>query len=158
MKKQILLFSALMIFTAGSAFAKLGIGAAFSYGLNNGTQLPGTAITVSHPDLPGTILGVNVKSDEGNFNLGVFDDWWLRQANLTGMIDYFAGLGLYGNLAVTDNETGLSLGGRIPIGARIFPIEILEIYIEVAPYAGLSTGTDFIETGFQGDFGLRIWL
>lgn len=155
-------FIALFLMLATGLFAKTGVGAAFSYGLDTGAG--GAALNISHKAIPGTIFGITANISNGNTAIGIYDDWWLYQSNLAGAIDLYLGPGLFVNFNASEgqDQVDINAGFRLPIGLRLFPITPLELFIEVAPTltpitnSGVSISGSSI--GAQGALGIRFWF
>ena len=155
MKKKILvLVSALLIFSAANAFS-WGIGGAF--GLPLGDDVPGANALLSlKVDQFPFIMGIGFSIGQDTANFGFTADWHMIRQNLTGMLNWYAGPGLY----VAYAGDTFHLGGRVPVALYIFPIDALELFVEVAPTlsAGLGDPITFPNFGIQSSFGFRFWF
>ncbi len=156
MQKRIVIIAlVLMAVVAMSGFAEtLGVGAAFSLTALGG--LPSSAmLSVKIPQMP-ILWGVAAQFGAGNFNLGLTADWWLYQQNLVSFIGLYVGPGLYMSL-----PQPFEIGGRVPIGLSAFPLDFLELFVEVAPALVLfSSDTVVTIPNFrlQGAVGIRFWF
>lgn len=137
-----------------SAVYSIGIGA--SFGVNSLGDNPGTSTMLSLKlDQMPFLLGIGANSGGGGFVVGATADWWFVNANLVNFINYYAGPGIYA--AVGSNT--LDFGGRLPLGLNAFPLDFLELFIEIAPTLGV--GLDpfvFPKFGLQSALGLRFWF
>ncbi len=152
MKKRIIMASLVLVLSVPAAFS-WGLGAAFSIDAMGG--LPSSALlSVRTPDQP-IVLGVGVQLSQEHFNLGMTADWWLVHNELTNIISYYIGPGLY----LVAPET-LEVGGRVPVGLQVFPIEPLELFLEIAPAQSLVTGNgvQIPDISVQSAFGFRFWF
>jgi hypothetical protein len=100
----------------------------------------------------------------GNFvpelHLAMTADYWLYHAQITGMLHWYFGLGVYGALSPSDASHSAA-GLRLPVALQIWPLdsELLEIFLEVAPAWVPITGAGFDAGNFQAQLalGFRIW-
>lgn len=156
MRKKIVVIALVLIaVVAMGGFAeKIGIGAAF--GLNALGGLPSSAmLSVKIPQLP-ILWGVAAQFGAGNFNAGVTADWWLYQQDLGSSIGLYVGPGLYLSL-----PEPFEIGGRIPIGLNAFPLDFLEVFVELAPalvFFSSDTGVTIPDIRLQGAAGFRFWF
>ncbi|HAW85786.1 MAG: hypothetical protein A2087_10520 [Spirochaetes bacterium GWD1_61_31] len=132
-----------------------GIGA--EYGIPALGGLPQNAmLTFKVSEVP-FVVGIGMQLGQSNFNLGLTLDWWLHHQHLVGIIDLYAGPGLYLML-----PSSFILGGRIPVGLRIWPLgsSLLEVFLEIAP--GLtfidSSGVNIPNFTLQAAVGFRFWF
>ena len=154
MNKKVLILAVLffVIFSA-SAFS-WGLGVAF--GLNALGDLPGPGIMLSGKvdQLP-FLFGVGLTISETYFNLGVTADWHFLRENLTGILNYYIGAGAF--IGVGTNN--FALGARLPLALYIFPIEKLEVFLELAPALGIGFNpVRFPTFNIQGALGFRYWF
>jgi len=143
----------LVAVTIGATAQTFGIGGAFSIDSLGG--LPSSAmLSVKVPQLP-MLWGVGLQLSENDFNMAFTADWWLYQQNLVSFLKLYVGPGLYLSL-----PNRIEFGGRVPIGINAYPIEVLELFLEVAPTLLLfsDTGIDIPSFGLQGAFGFRFWF
>ncbi|MFW6312591.1 MAG: hypothetical protein ACOC2N_01740 [Spirochaetota bacterium] len=143
----------LVAVTIGATAQPFGIGGAFSIDSLGG--LPSSAmLSVKVPQLP-MLWGVGLQVNENDFNMAFTADWWLYQQNLVSFINLYVGPGLYLSL-----PNRIEFGGRVPIGINAYPIEVLELFFEVAPTLLFfsDTGIDIPSFGLQGAFGFRFWF
>lgn len=157
MKKTALLILAVLILSTVSVSA-MGIGGAFSFdALGTESAIPGGALTIKLDNFA-PVFGFGVKAGDGNVNLGITADLWMHHAPLAGIVSLYVGPGAYANITVGDSNA-LDLGLRIPVGLQIFPIEPLELFIELAPKVGLGLNPlEFPTWGIQGALGFRFWF
>lgn len=155
MKKVWIIAAVLLVALAFSAGAQtFGIGGAFSVDAIGG--LPSNALlSVKFPQMP-ILWGIGAQVGEDNFNLALTADWWLFNQNLVGFLNLYAGPGLY--LALPET---IEFGGRVPIGVNAYPIDVLELFFEIAPtllFFSERAGVTIPEFGIQGAFGFRFWF
>ena len=142
-----------LVTTSASA---LGIGGAFSVGVLGG--LPSSAMLSVKFDQIRPILGLGVTVGSGSAQIGATADWWLYHATLAGPLSIYVGLGGYADIQ-TGSGGSLGLGARIPVGLQIFPIKPLELFLEIAPRAGVGLNPfSFPVFGLQGAAGFRFWF
>jgi hypothetical protein len=162
MKNKIIIMAlAALLFLPAAAFSDTGLGAAFTYGLDNGDHNTGAALSVNTPAIPGTVQNLSLKFSTDYFSFSVSDDWWVIQETLTGALDFYVGLGFYAGMSVIDNgDPDFALGGRAPIGLSIKPIDFAEFFLEVAPAMGLGFEPEihFPSWYVQGALGFRLWF
>ena len=149
MKKVVIIAIVLLLAVTFSAAADtLGIGGAFSLSAVGG--LPNSVLlSLKLPATP-FLFGVGAQLGD-NFNVAITADWWLFTTSLAGALNLYAGPGVY--VAVPDP---FQLGARIPVGINIYPIPILELFLEVAPTVEFIPNIP--EFGLQGAFGFRFWF
>ncbi len=148
-KRVVLITIALLLVVAASGFS-LGLGLA--YGLSPIGELPASNVLFSakFDQLP-FLMGLAFSLEEP-FRFGMTADWWMVQQPLAGMLNVYAGPGLYAGIARGDFDVGV----RIPLGLNIYPISVLELFLEVAPaIAFLPT---FPDVGLQAAVGFRFWF
>lgn len=158
-KRALIIGSCLLLVAAAGAFASsgMGIGGAFNLeivGPSGAGATPGLSALFSPPGVPimigaGAILG----SDQTSVLLTV--DWWLYQQPLVWKLGIYIGPGLY--LVIADP---FQLGVRVPVGFQIFPLEPLEVFLEIAPQLGIGFGdpVTFPEFSLVGALGVRFWF
>lgn len=154
-KKIVIIALILMAVLAVGAFADtFGVGAAWSLSALGG--LPNAAmLSVKIPQLP-IVWGLAAQFGTGDFNLGMTADWWLYQQNLVSFIGLYVGPGLYMSL-----PQPFEIGGRVPIGLNAFPLDFLELFVEVAPalmFFSSDSGVTIPNFRVQGAVGLRFWF
>jgi hypothetical protein len=153
MKKKVLIIAlALLAVTAASSFA-IGIGGSFAL---PGLGLPGTDVMLSAKldQLP-FLMGIGFTIGQNTFQLGFTADWWLFTENLVSFINLYAGPGLYVGIS-----EAIQLGARVPIGLNAYPLDILELFLEIAPTISATFGDpiSFPNFDWQGSFGFRFWF
>lgn len=154
--KKLVLALCLSLGLVTTGVSALGIGGAFSVGVLGG--LPNQAMLSIKLDHVRPIFGVGVSVGSGSAQIGATADWWLYHAALTGPVSIYLGLGAYGDFQ-TGSAGSIGLGARLPIGLQIFPLKPLELFLEIAPRAGLTFNTfQFPVFGLQGAAGFRFWF
>ncbi|MFP3960644.1 MAG: hypothetical protein ACLFUX_10785 [Spirochaetaceae bacterium] len=154
-RKMVVLVLALLMATAVAGFgATWGVGA--SFGIDALGGLPNQAmLSVKVPQLP-VLWGLGLQVGENEANLGLTADWWLYTTNLFSFVNLYVGPGLYAAL-----PDPLELGGRVPIGINAYPVEVFEVFFEVAPAMVLvsdRSGITIPDFAVQGAFGFRFWF
>jgi hypothetical protein len=160
MKKKITIFIALALLTIPAVYSETGLGAAFTYGLDNGANNTGAVLSISTPAIPGTVQNVRLTFDGTDyFSFSISDDWWVVQQNITGGLDFYIGLGFYTGITVAD-DVDFSLGARLPIGLSYRPVNFLELFLEAAPAMGVGFKPTiyFPSWNFQAALGMRLWF
>jgi hypothetical protein len=120
--------------------------------------LPNSAmLTFKTSQLPIT-FGLGMLLNQDVFNMGLTLDWWLWHQHLVGILDLYAGPGLY----VIVPET-FELGGRIPVGLQIWPLgtQLLELFVELAPGIRIISSESGVQIPaflLQAGFGFRFWF
>ncbi len=88
-------------------------------------------------------------------------DYWFVHNHLSGILDYYVGIGGYLGFATWGGSSAFALGARLPIGLQIWPVgSVLEIFLELAPaWVPINTaGVDPLTFEVQPAIGFRIWL
>lgn len=156
MKRRVVVLAFLLILVAATAgFAETwGVGGAFSIDALGG--LPSQAmLSAKFPQLP-ILWGVGLQVGEDEANLGLTADWWLYTTNLVSFVNLYVGPGLY-----TALPDPFELGGRVPVGLNAYPVDIFEIFFEIAPTLMLVSdreGINIPDFALQGAFGFRFWF
>ncbi len=145
--------AALLLIPASNAWS-WGIGA--SFGLNDLGGNPGQNVMASIKlDETPFLFGIGGRISDGNVTLGLTADWWMVHKNLVNFLNYYIGPGLY--FALSEE---IELGGRLPIGINAYPLDPLELFLEIAPTIALLApeGIEFPNLGLQGAIGFRFWF
>jgi hypothetical protein len=167
MKKRIILLALITIITAGTAFAdhptgKWGIGIMGRYGVGwGGIGYGGAALSLVVPKVP-IFWGINLGFGENWFSTGISGDKYIIERPLIAEVKlhWFLGVGAYINLDAGNNYFGLEAGARLPIGISWHILDILEVFLNIAPSLGVSIIPHFYfpTGGFPAEIGLRFWL
>lgn len=182
MKKYLLVLALAAFFAAGTAFADypdgLGIGVQFGFGGAWDDEYYGdpggnVALSLKIPSLP-VFWTVNMalNKDWWDFYLGVSGDYYFIHQALVPEInlDWYLGVGAVIEVGKTKEYKvlGKTYGGdlwlgtaaRLPVGLSIQPLDLLEIYFEVAPSIGawIFDEFEFPFGGWSGALGVRFWL
>lgn len=149
-KKVLLLVLAILLIASASAFATaVGVQGGLDFA---GTPYPSLALSFKLDELPMMFgLGWNIQDQ---ISIGASADWWMYNQNLTGIINLYMGPGIFGGFVI-GNTPSFNIGGRIAAGLQIFPIDPLEVFIELDPYLNLLPSPGL---GFQGAIGARFWF
>lgn len=161
MKKRVLLVLVVLALVSSGAWAKqkdIGIGVEYVFSYGSMGALNGFAITGSPPVLP-MVFGLNLSFGQGYLNLGVTADWWLYQRGISGPMGLYAGPGLFLALGLQSNSA-FAFGARGVLGLQFFPVEPLELFIEVAINVGLAVagGGAALSWGVPLSLGARFWF
>jgi len=156
MKSKVILFVlVLLLATAAMGVADTwGVGA--SFGIDALGGLPNQAmLSVKAPQLP-ILWGIGAQIGEDQTNIGLTADWWLYTTNLFSFVNLYVGPGLY-----TALPDPFELGGRVPVGFNAYPVDVFEIFLELAPTLVLVSdreGINIPDFALQGAFGFRFWF
>ena len=151
----VVVIALLFLSTAVYADLGLGIGAAFNLELFRAEGMyPGAALTISLPKIPLVIGGGALISGE-QFMVSITADWWVYNQRLVGIVGLYLGPGLYLKIG-----TPFELGIRVPVGFQIYPIDPLELFLELAPQIGLgfSDPIQIPVVTVAGALGFRFWF
>ena len=150
----------------------LGIGLLWGMGWGGSGYGPGSSLALSLkvPALP-VFWGINLGLGNHWFSVGVQGDVYFMGGYLVDTIlGWFLGFGLYGNFGASTRSgydaAIIGFGARLPIGLTFQPIDLLEIFFNIAPSIGLGiwtagehSGAEFPHGGiFNFEIGLRLWL
>ncbi len=152
-KKGLILAVVLVAVVATSGFS-LGIGGAF--GLQPVGGLPGSDVMLSAKfDSVPFLLGLGFALGQNDFELGFTADWWFVQQPLIDFLGIYVGLG--GFLGIAQD---FEIGARIPVGLNAYLLDVLELFLEIAPTitAQFADPIVFPKFALQGAFGFRFWF
>jgi hypothetical protein len=142
----------------------LGLGAVIrGGGGNDGFSGFDIGASVKFPSLP-IFWGFFAKIHSEYFGFGAIGDFYLIDADVideSGFnLDWFLGVGGYGNMVFWGDGLGLSAGGRLPIGLSCHITNNWEVFLDVAPNLGLSLAPEFHFPDFfvTGELGFRYWF
>jgi hypothetical protein len=151
--KSLIIAIVLLVAIAVPMTFATGVGAAFGLPIGG---LPGSNVMLSLrvSEIP-FLMGLGFSVGEDDFSLGLTGDWWMAKGNLFSFVNYYLGPGFY-----LGYQNSVLLGGRLPIGANIYPIKNLELFLELAPTLAVDIGEEitFPVFGVQGAFGVRFWF
>lgn len=168
MKKILFVFVLVAILATGTAFAQvhpggLGLGVVWSGAVSDGNfGHSGAGLSLKLPKNP-VYWGIFLQGSGGNFGLGLTGDYYLYGNKFLPFLGFYLGLGGYGSFAFGD-AAAIGLGARVPIGLTFQPIDIFEIFLDVAPSLGASFwtagdgGFDFPNFFVPIEIGIRLWL
>jgi hypothetical protein len=167
--KKILLVLILVVVFSGVAFAdhpddQMGIGVMFRWDTitwkNDFDNNIGVALSLKAPSVP-IFWGVNFGFGKNYFGLGVTGDKYFMEGTLVSAINLhlFVGLGMYGSLFRIVDSYSFGFGLRLPIGLSWHVIDMLEVFLDVAPSLGISVNPfNFPAGGLPLELGFRLWL
>ncbi|MDR0455625.1 MAG: hypothetical protein LBH20_02945 [Treponema sp.] len=171
MKK--LVFVALIgLFISTAAFADhegfgIGIvGGGGYYGFGTGYG----ALSLKIPKVP-IFWGISLPW-HGGFGLGITGDFYIFDNNLVTQnmtnddgtykfkLDWYLGLGAFGNFYFSSGYGGADVGFRVPIGLSWHIIKQLELFLALVPGVGFFIDNGGVGPHFagSGEIGLRVWL
>ena len=118
----------------------------------------GAMVTLHIPTIP---LFFGIGADFTNdVALAMTVDYWLLHEQISGMLEWYLGVGAYGALSFT-SSAWYGFGVRLPVALQLWPLgnEFLELFLEVAPAWVPITNGGFAAGNFQAQFavGFRIW-
>lgn len=153
-KTKVLVLVLVMATVAATAGFSWGIGAAAGISPLGGLPGSNVMLSVAPPEIP-IVFGVGLAIGENTFQVGITADWWLVNQNLFSFVNLYVGPGLYVGIS-----NGVDLGARVPVGINIWPLDFLEIFLEIAPTLGIQFADPIVFPRFalQGSFGLRFWF
>ncbi|MCL2210024.1 MAG: DUF3996 domain-containing protein [Treponema sp.] len=164
--KKIVIVLILSVIICGTAFAdhpdgKFGIGIMGGWYGGWGTSgYPSASLSLKIPDIP-VFWGVNLSFGTGYFALGVSGDMYFLEGSLVPdvRLDWFIGLGGWLNIGF-GSATDFSFGARLPIGLSWHVIDMIEIFLNVAPSLGLQVAPKvyFPAGGWPIELGIRLWF
>jgi hypothetical protein len=133
MKKFLIICGMLLMLFAGTATAKAmnGIGI---YGnlVGNGTGTGGgLGLTLRYSTFP--VLGLEWNFLPNSSILGGSLDWWVVSQQLGGIFYYYIGIGGYAAMTTVAPTSTFNFGGRVPLGLQVYPVDQLELFLEVSP-------------------------
>ena len=73
-------------------------------------------------------------------------DWWAYKQHFEGILNLYVGPGLF----VAGSNYSFALGGRIPVGLNIYPIDFFELFVELAPTLAVHFNPTTPVLGIQG--------
>jgi hypothetical protein len=162
MKKIGLLLVFLVTLGASQSFG-LGIGIAYTpwFGLGDAaTSSNGAALTLKL-DSTDFIFGVGFSAGPNATNMGLTADLWLANGRLIDFLNFYAGVGGYGQILIADTSY-IDAGVRIPLGINAFLLNnTIELFLELAPAIGIGVGGEtltFPSVNLQGAVGFRFWF
>lgn len=120
----ILMVSALAVAGYSKDMTAIGL-----YGNVSGMGGLGGAVGISMKFGRFPVLGLEYNFND-NGGLAVSCDWWVVNEHLTGVLDYYIGLGGFFNWNFNNS---MNFGGRIPFGLQIFVVKNFELFGELAP-------------------------
>ncbi len=68
-----------------------------------------------------------------NSRIDATADWWLINDHLIEMIDWYLGAGIKLGLNLNNNNDIFNIGLRVPVGVQWWPVDQLELFLEIAP-------------------------
>jgi len=154
--KTKLVFVALVLIFAVAVPMTFATGVGVAVGIDPLGGLPGSNVMLSlKVDQIPFLMGIGFAIGQDTFQFGLTGDYWVLNANLFSFVNYYLGPGFYVGYA-----NDLVLGGRLPIGLNAYPIDNLELFVELAPTLAVGIGEPirFPVFGIQGAFGLRFWF
>ena len=172
MKKVILVLVLISLVTVGTLFAEhpngLGIGVVGggNYGLIGSSFGGHAGLSLKVPSLP-IFWGIIAGFVPYYFSVSVTGDSYLFDSEIIPTLGWFLGVGGYFSFYSYTGNNGyvrLAVGGRVPVGLSWQPLDLIELFIDVAPSFGLSIGAASNNAAMGFDFmvpveiGFRLWF
>ena len=167
MKKVLLSIIFAAVIATGTAFAeypnnKIGVGIIAGYnGSWEGGGSGNLSLSLKLPQLP-IFWAARLEIDGDWFALGVHGDYYIYHEALLPEynLDWYLGIGAWVSIWAPNDNLGLALGLRLPIGLSWQPIDILEVFLEIAPSLGIQVldSVRFPAGGFGIGLGIRVWF
>ncbi|MCL2233134.1 MAG: hypothetical protein FWB99_08670 [Treponema sp.] len=136
-----------------------------SFGDNAFADNSNIALSLKAPAMP-VFWGIRVGTGGGDLRLGLQGDVYILGSEIIPTLSWFLGVGAYGNIWLGD-DFALGFGARLPIGLTWQPLNVLEIFLNVAPqlggflYTAGDGGFEFPDDGagfFGFEIGVRVWF
>lgn len=150
MRKRAVLVIALALAVTAGASAEVAIGAEYMFyttGLSHNALLSLRAWPMPFQ------LGVGATFGSAP-SFSITGDWWLKTGTISGSpLGYYIGVGGFVSLP------NVTFGARVPIGLQLWLLgDLLELFIEAVPYAGLIVSPTNGTYGVGMGAGFRFWL
>jgi len=151
MRKTVVLTLALLLAcAAGASAGDMNIGAEYLFyttGLTHNALLSLRLWPASFQLGVGATFGTAA-------SFSITGDWWLRTGSISGSpLGYYLALG--GFVTLPD----VTFGARLPLGLQLWLLgDLLELFIEAVPYAGLDVTPTAGIYGVGLGAGFRFWL
>ncbi|MCL2380563.1 MAG: DUF3996 domain-containing protein [Treponema sp.] len=171
MKKLALCIVLATVLTAGTAFASpvhsggLGIGGLWGGGVNMAG--PGDnfnnywALSLKVPANP-LFWGLSLRITSDYMVIGAQGDYYFLGAEIVPTFYWFLGVGGFASVWTgSGNNGGVSFGARLPVGVSWQPIDIFELFFNIAPSLGVMVRNnrfEFPHSSFNFEVGFRFWL
>ena len=141
------------VFAAGSS-KTFGIGAVYGGGIGDDAPDGSIGLSLRLPSIP---IYWSVRLSVADSDMDFRKEALPIKGGLN--IDWFIGLGAYGNFGFYD-DANISMGGRLPIGLAWGFGKIFELWGALAPSLGIVVAPDFTFPQFYVGYeiGLRAWL
>ena len=133
MKKLLILSAVLLLLSAGTASAQTmnGIGL---YGnlVGNGTGAGGgMGLSLRYGSFP--VIGLEWNFMQHSSIISGNLDAWLINQSIADRLSYYIGIGAYAAVTPGNPPNVFNFGGRIPFGLQLFPVDPLEVFLELSP-------------------------
>jgi hypothetical protein len=168
MKKKLILVALVAVITTGSAFADYpkgwGVGLVAGYGghWDNGYYNSNWALSLKVPSMP-IFWAIDFEVWDGYVTLGLRGDYYIAHRALIPEIklDWYLGIGGWLSLGLpSQGNAYISFGARVPVGLSWQPVDVFELFLEIAPSLGfqMSPRVHFPYGGWGAGIGFRIWF
>ena len=147
-----LIYAGFLFLTAGLLpLSALAVGGVYATGLSGGLAST-ISLSLRFEDTP-LAIAFGGSLDEESLYLSASSDWYIVEHSLHSSLDLYAGIGAY-----IESGESLRTGLRTPLGIRLRPLEIGELFAELIPAAGMDTAweSDWEIFGLQAGLGFRI--
>jgi hypothetical protein len=158
--KKILGFVAVLFVVGAMNASALGIGVQGNFGWSQIAGYGGSLLISPTEKLH---FAVGADLWDGGLGIGVTADFWIINPNITGVLDWYFGVGPYGNLFLGDS-IGIGAGVRVPVGLDL-KFDRVDIFLQFAPginVIDVPSGRILGILGFWfhgvGNLGIRFWL
>lgn len=88
------------------------------------------------------VIGLGWSFTANDSRIDATADWWLINDHLIEMFDWYLGAGIKLGLNLNNDNDIFNIGLRVPIGIQWWPVEQLEVFLEIAPGILLVPSTD----------------
>lgn len=158
MKKKIIavLVLALLVSTVSVFAFGIGIQGGYDANLKNGGGNGNVAVTFKVDKSP---LVFATRFSFGNVStIGLTGDYWISNANITGPLNYFIGVGFGANITLGD-EVSFGAAFRVPVGLNMFFAKgVIEPYVQIVPQLILPIPSFALDFDISCNAGIRFWF
>jgi hypothetical protein len=133
MKKILMVVGLFLILAVGTAGARNlnGIGLYGNLVGNSTGSGGGLGLSLKYGSFP--VIGLEWNLVEKSSSFGGSVDYWIVNRPLTGIMYYYLGIGAFVGITSGNPSGKVNFGGRVPLGLQIFPLDPLELFLEISP-------------------------